>query len=93
MNLPGWRGKKPEEVIPQSPPYPFELDYLFRLFGEYSLAMEHNGMSPAMATWSGLKNWNEIMRHDLEPWELRAIAQLSQARAIVQSEQIEQKKD
>jgi hypothetical protein len=92
IGIPGWRGKA-AAVLPESPPYPYVLDYLYVLFGEYLLAIENNGMAPAMATWTGLQSWNEIMRHDLEPWELRAIAQLSQVRAVVHAEQIKQKSD
>lgn len=47
-------------------------------------------MGPAMATWTGLRDWNEMMGHGLAPWELRAIARLSHARAVIEGEKIAQ---
>lgn len=48
-------------------------------------------MGPASATWTGLRDWNEMMRHGLEPWELKAIARLAYTRAVIEGEKMSQK--
>lgn len=65
-----------------------EAEYLYALYSEHCLALQHNGMGPAVATWTGLRDWNEAMRHGLDPWELRAIARLSYARALIEGEKM-----
>ena len=85
-NLPGWKGKK--QVIPPAPPFPNEIGYLYSLHNEYCIAMDQNGMGPAMATWTGLRDWNELMGYRLDRWELLAIARLTHVRAVIESEKM-----
>lgn len=46
-------------------------------------------MGPSGASWTGLRDWNEMMGHELRSWEILAIARCCNARAIAQSEKIE----
>ena len=83
-NLPGWKGKK--VIVPDAPPFPLALNYLWRYFIEHSMGVSQNGMGPALVTWEGLRAWCELMRITLEPWESLALVRLGQCRARVDSE-------
>ncbi len=82
--LPGWKGKK--EIIPEGPPFPADLGYLWELFVGHSLGLSANGMGPALVTWEGLHAWCELMGHELEHWEALALVRLGHLRAVIESE-------
>lgn len=88
-NLPGWKGTKAEQIVPEPPPIPREIAYLYFLFGEFCFALEQNGMGPAAATWQNLESWAELMRRYLDPWEFFAIVRLCHARAVIHGEKME----
>lgn len=84
--LPGWKGKKAEEIVPQSPPFPGDLEYLYGHFGEIIIGTASNGMGPLQITWETIRAYRVEMRVDLEPWESLALVRMGHARAVIESE-------
>lgn len=83
-NLPGWRG--PKVVVPESPPFPDELDYLYDHFRQLIIGIGANGMGPVQVTWEALHVWRVQMRVTLDPWECLALVRMGFARAAIHSE-------
>lgn len=83
-NLPGWKGKK--IIIPVTPPFPFQVEYLWNWFLEFCWGLKSDGMGPTMADWGDVQDWCAAMRLDLEPWEKRLLVRLAYLRAVIDSE-------
>lgn len=91
-NLPG-RKKKPVEIIPDAPPFPDEIDYLWQHFIELASGLASNGFGPPLVTWEALQAWRtEMGIGPLDPWEARCLVDLGMLRASVQAEKREQTK-
>jgi hypothetical protein len=91
--LPGQRRRRRDvtDLIPEEPPYPEELDYLFRWFMEITFGLPSNGFGPALVTWEALIAWQSLMDiGPLEPWEAKTLVDLGMLRAQVASEKAEQ---
>lgn len=88
-NLPG-RKKPPPEVIPEGPPFPEELDYLWDWWIQLSRGLPQNGMGPAVVSWLDIQAWRIAMDiGPIDPWEADALVRLGLLRAVVQSEKAE----
>lgn len=88
-NLPG-RKKKPVEIVPDAPPFPDELSYLWQHFIELAGGLASNGFGPPLVTWEALQAWQIAMDiGPLEPWEMRTLVDLGRLRAGVQAEKSE----
>lgn len=72
--------------MPDGPPFPELLDYLWEWFNEILLGLEQNGMGPVTVSWQSLECWCSQMRVEIEPWEARALVWLGTIRANIQSE-------
>lgn len=81
-------GKKDaaKRADPDLPEYPWALDYLWRLFDEFSMGLAPNGIGPVMASWRDVQDWSAAMLLDLEPWEKKALIRLANLRASIMSE-------
>lgn len=88
-NLPGWKGKK--EVVPESPEFPIEIDYVWGWFCELSTGLSSNGMGPAVVTWESLSAWCLMTGTTLDGWEAKALVRIGFARAAIESEKAEKK--
>lgn len=87
-NLPG--RKKPVEVIPEKPPFPDELEYVWRWYGELASGLVANGFGPPMVTWEAIRAWREEMDiGPVEPWEAKCLVDLGVLRATVSAEKAE----
>jgi hypothetical protein len=78
---------KSTTITEPAPPFPFEIEYLWRWFWEIMDGVSGNGMTAPILTWEGIATWAQLMGLDPEPWECRALIRLSNARAIVFLEQ------
>lgn len=76
-----------KKSIPDLPPFPWALDYLWTLFHEFSHGLTSSGMGPVMASWRDVQDWCDVMLLDLEPWEKKALVRLANLRAAIQSEE------
>jgi hypothetical protein len=83
----GWK-QAAEEVLPDPPPFPSEMSYLWSWYCQHSLGLVVNGMSPAVVTWEGIAAWSHLMGLALEPWETLTIIRLGNLRANIESEKI-----
>lgn len=73
--------------MPEGPPFPLELDYLWQWFIEISIGLAPTGFGPAMVTWEAVRAWQQMSgAGPVEPWEARALIRLGMARAAVQAE-------
>lgn len=81
------RPRKPPPTDNGSPPFPYELEYLWDWFGELSAGLAVNGMAPPVVTWQAIRAWRkEVGIGRLQPWESRTLIELGMLRAKVQSE-------
>ncbi|MPZ41601.1 MAG: hypothetical protein GEU95_26860 [Rhizobiales bacterium] len=80
------KAKAAKEALPDAPPYPAELDYLWGWFVEIVAGLSSNGMGAAVITWETLRAWCELMRLQIRPWEARALIKLSDRRAVIDAE-------
>lgn len=62
--------------IPQEPPFPLLLTYLWGWFGEVSSGRTTNGLGLNVLSWSDLYAWCSLMRRRPEVWELACIREL-----------------
>ncbi len=83
----GW-DKSAAEVMPDPPPFPFEVGYLWAWFCQYAKGLPVNGMAPASATWEGVAAWAALMRIDMEPWEANVMIDLGLLRSNVVAEKM-----
>jgi len=80
-------GLKPKvAVLPDAPPFPDPLLYLWTWFNEHCLGLACSGMAPPMATWESLSAWCALTRISLEPWEANAMISMSAKRAQISME-------
>lgn len=63
------------------------LEYLWELFGEFSMGLASNGMGPVMASWRDVQDWCGAMCLELEPWEKKVLIKLANHRAAIMSEE------
>jgi hypothetical protein len=75
------------EVVPEGPPFPDEVEYLWRWFNELSLGIASNGMSPAQVTWRDVEAWARMTSRSLATWEARALVTLGVARANIAAQE------
>lgn len=88
-NLPG-RKKPMPEIVPEGPPFPDELDYIWEWFSDLSRGLFQSGMGPPVVTWEALQAWQALMGiGPIEPWEAETLVRLGLLRAVVQSEKAE----
>jgi len=87
MAMLGWK-KAAAEVLPDAPPFPSELGYLWSWYCQHSMGLTITGMAPAVVTWEGLASWCDLMGVDLEPWEALTMIRLGHLRANIESEKI-----
>lgn len=74
-------------LIPNPPPFPEPLEYLWDWFAQISIGLPINGMTPPTLSWDTLHAWVLLTGlGPLEPWEAQALVQLSMMRAGIQSE-------
>jgi len=86
--LPG-RAKAPPPV-PEGPPFPEELDFLWTWFRELSQGLVHNGMMQPTVTWEAIRAWQLACDiGPIEPWEARTLVQLGLLRANILAEKAE----
>lgn len=83
----GWK-KAAAEVLPDPPPFPSELSYLWSWYCQHSMGVAVNGMAPAVVTWEGVAAWSRLMGIDLEPWEAMTMIRLGHLRANTEAEKI-----
>ena len=83
----GWK-KSAEEVLPEAPPFPLELSYLWSWYCQHSMGVAINGMAPAVVTWEGIGAWSTLMGIRLEPWETMTMIRLGHLRANIEGEKI-----
>ncbi len=83
----GWK-KAAAEALPDSPPFPIALSYLWSWYCQHSMGLAINGMAPAVVTWEGIASWSAVMDVALEPWEALAMVRLGNVRANIESEKI-----
>jgi hypothetical protein len=76
-------------AVPESPPFPEPLGYLWAWFVQHSMGMASGGMAHPVITWEGLLAWSLQMHIDIEPWEAEVMMSLSCARANVHAEHME----
>lgn len=69
-----------------APAFPWQLEYLWAWFLEFSFGLKQDGMGPPTASWVDVEAWCSAMRLDLEPWEKRTMIRLAHLRAVVLSE-------
>jgi hypothetical protein len=74
------------QILAKHPPFPFAVEYLWNWFGELMFGVKATGMGPAMASWGDILEWEAAAGLVLQPWERVALARLSHARAMVESE-------
>lgn len=80
------RGPKVDPV-PDGPPFPDELDYLWAWFDEISLGIAITGMAPPVVTWVDLIAWQTTTGIiTLEGWEARTLVMLGALRAGISAE-------
>lgn len=85
--MPGRKRPQPNgPLIPEPPPFPEPLDYLWQIFELVSMGMPISGMAPAVISWDTLQAWESLTNTALEPWEAQTVVQLSMMRAGIQSE-------
>jgi hypothetical protein len=89
-------GKKKTAALidPEGPSFPEALGYVWLWFMQHSMGLAATGMSHPVITWEGLWAWSQLLRIELQPWEVDLMMQLSCIRANVHAEQaLEQRKD
>lgn len=80
-------GKTPkEDVVPEGPPFPELLDYLWDWFTSLSLGIGISGMAPPVVTWVDVAAWRQQTGEIVEPWEARALVALGALRAGIAAE-------
>lgn len=85
--LPGRKRTAPTIIIPDEPPFPEELRYLFFWFIDICAGLASTGFGPAMVTWEAITAWQRLMDiGPVEPWEVRVLVDLGILRARVSSE-------
>lgn len=88
-NLPG-RTKPLPEIIQEGPPFPEELDYLWRYYIELSKGLPINGMVAPTVSWLDIQAWRVAMDvGPLEPFEVKALVDLGMLRATIAAEKSE----
>lgn len=88
-NLPG-RKKPPPEIIPDGPPFPEELDYIWNWWGQLSRGLPANGMTVPTVSWEAIRAWQIAMGiGPIEPWEADCLVRLGLLRASILSEKAE----
>lgn len=80
-----------EELVPEGPPFPDLLDYLWSWFAEISLGLAVSGMAPPVVTWADVAAWRAQTGEVVEPWEARAIVSLGSLRAGIAAEAAREK--
>jgi hypothetical protein len=83
----GWK-KAAAEILPDTPPFPSELSYLWSWYCQHSMGLAANGMSFPSVTWEGVAAWSDLMLVSLEPWEVLTMIRLGNLRANIESEKI-----
>jgi len=78
--------KSPATLSEPTPPFPFQLSYLWDFFLEVSIGLAISGMAPAIVTWESVSHWSAQMDVELEPWEVKELVSLGNLRAGIQSE-------
>jgi hypothetical protein len=82
----GLKPKKAAALTAEAPEFPFALDYLWLMFGEFSQGLAPNGMGPVMAAWRDVQAFDQALDLSLEPWEKKTLIRLATLRAVIQSE-------
>lgn len=86
-NMPGRRRKPVEEILPDEPSFPEELQYLFVWFIEICQGLPANGFGVALVTWEAITAWQRLMDVGaLEPWEVKTLVELGMLRARISAE-------
>lgn len=85
-NLPGWKGKKAEEIKTESPEIPDALQYLWDWFRQHCKGLAQNGMGYPPVTWEGLTAWCGLTGVVLEPWEADVMVTLGVLQANTMNE-------
>jgi hypothetical protein len=62
------------------------LSYLWDHFNDLTYGLRANGVAPVMASWGDIRDWCEVCQLSLEVFEIKAIARLCYARAMVSFE-------
>ena len=65
------------DLIPDAPPFPDALEYLWRYFADILNGCGSNGWGPPEITWRDLQAWSEMTGNTIEPWECAALMRLS----------------
>ena len=74
-------GRKPKvSIVPDGPPFPDPLDYIWQAFCEIVFGLDINGFAPSPVTWTALADWSALTGTPLEPWESRALVMLGATR-------------
>lgn len=81
-------GKKGPSNVPQPPPFPKEVAYLWGWFLEVVQGLPANGMCPSPVAWTDLAAWSGLTGTELCPWEARALVALGDLRARVLAEDV-----
>jgi hypothetical protein len=79
--IPGFKIKGAADIMPEAPPFPYELTYLWNWFTEIASGLQGNGWGAPVVTWEALRAWAEFMRVGLEPWEASALIRVGLVRA------------
>lgn len=88
-------GRKPKiiEPVPEGPPFPEELDYLWSWLGQITMGLSVSGMAPPTVSWEAIRAWQALMGiAEIEPWEAEVLVQLGMLRAGIQAERTQQEK-
>ena len=73
-------GRKPKsDPLPSGPPFPDDLDHLWRWFLDLSRGRRAGGFGPANLAWADLRAWADLTGNRPEPWELDALMRLDAA--------------
>jgi len=92
-NMPGKRRRVIEEIIPEAPPFPYELQYLFTWYIEITQGLPSGGFGPSLMTWEAIAAWQRLMDvGPLEPWEVKTLVDLGMLRARVSAETAEEER-
>jgi hypothetical protein len=90
--LPGYK-RNVEELVPEAPPFPEELGYLWSWFRQLLVGVQGNGMVPPQISWETLRAWQLCMGIGvLDPWEAETLVYLGALRASIQSEHLERQR-
>lgn len=65
--------------VVEGPPMPAALRYLWNHFVQLDRGRTGNGFGPNPVTWGEIKAYCEVMRVQLDPWEVEALKAVDDA--------------